>query len=187
MFYEYNLQNTIFVPKKNSYKILNCYDYGKCKKVTVTVNGLKIPFGVESYKGKNIVNIQFPKYKKNNNIYNIYSAVSQLETFMKKIDENDDQLNFESPEGLLANIGDKQFLPSIKHKDIKFDPMLRVHLKGGKNGITTQFKKEDGSFLESTKIKGLTGKFTLELGDLWITDEKYGLTWYLNSCVFSDF
>ena len=59
---DYYLSNIRFFKlKENLYKI-SLHDYGTYKKVLFTINDATAPFGIETYCGKDIINIEFTNY-----------------------------------------------------------------------------------------------------------------------------
>lgn len=186
-----NLYNVIFVNRRNNYNIyLKDWDNGKnwwsekvCK---FTTPSMAIPFGVEKYNYKEIVNLEFTGLNENNSVYNFYSKIKQIDTFMinlSKYENFAEKLKFTPSQDLLNKLRGKDYVSCIRQRPGKFDSLLRVHIKKtGKKYTTEIVKYVEGQkvYTSLSEIKGKSGKFRLELGSLWITNTKFGLTLLLD-------
>lgn len=177
---------------------LNIYDiyfkkYRNNRKIYVFKNGinntikirtpyLKIPFGVENYFGKSILNVEFTNYKNNNHSLTFFTTIKQIDDLFNKFIYDKNNINkFKNlSETIFHNLDD--YNPSINMRD-KYDPLMRIHLKKTKNKITTRFYKivnGEKTIASPYSCKGKSCRLELELSSMWIRDNKYGLIWYAN-------
>ena len=157
---EYNLYNIKFVKDKKNYRI-----YHKNKLVTISTPFMYIPFGIENYKYKNILNIEFKD--NNNDIHNLCAIIKQIDKFFRKL-SYDDNLTY-----LKVNVKNKRYISCMRYK---IKPLLRTHLKK-----QTIICDKDNKYVKN--IKGKSGKFVLHMGTLWVTKDSYGLIWYVDKCI----
>ena len=190
---KYNLFNLIFIKNKKNYSIL-IKDWqeinGKKKKITKKVLFktplMTIPFGIEKYFFKDIINLEFLNYEKDNICKNFYSLICQIDNFMSKILWNN---KFQNELGLEDNfineLKNKKYLSCIKIRPNNFDPLLRTHLSKKGNQINTQFFTEDidkkKSLININNLEKKIGYFVIELSSLWINNDNYGLTWIIKA------
>lgn len=169
-----NLYNLIFTKRGKNYTIV--LRNGKdLKKFAFASPALKIPFGVEKYNYKRIVNLQFIDYKKNNSLYNFYSCLKQLDNFFYRLSYDTTVNNHFSP-NLIEQLKGKQYIPFMKKS---YAPILRTHLRETAKKLITEVKQGD-TYVELDDLKGVFCTAKIELGSLWITDTSYGVTWYVN-------
>lgn len=133
------------------------------KKIKFILNNIVIPFGVEIYNQKEIVNIEIQP--KNNESYNYISIIESLENKVRnsKIDM----------------IKNKNLITSIK--DSKFGKILRTHLIPDPD-IYIKSKSNSKINLLKTNLKNCESNITILLKGIWIKDESYGLLWSLSEC-----
>jgi hypothetical protein len=178
-FYNYNFKEIAFYNNKKSY---NIFIYKEMmKEIIFNTPKLNIPFGIEDYNNKKIVNLEFKNIESNNNIYNLYSNIKNVELFFENLIENSKIINRDLPNNLLNDIKNKQFISCIKEKK-NFDPLFRTHLKKIKKKYLTNFKnKNNNEEIIYSNIKKMNGIFSICLKSLWISNESYGLIWNLQS------
>ncbi len=133
------------------------------KKIKFSLNNVVIPFGVEIYNSKEIVNIEIQP--KNNESYNYISIIESIEN---KIEN--------SKLDILKN---KNLIPSIK--DSKYGKILRTHLVNDPE-IFIKSKTDSKINLMKTNLKNSESNVNISLKGIWIKDESYGLYWSLSCC-----
>lgn len=139
------------------------------KKKYIELNGITIPFGVENYQNKNIINIEI-NTKKNNKFHNTYSILSSFENELKTLRDNKICSN-----ELKNSLQDKEYYPNMRES--KCGQIIRTQLFG-QPIITTQFIGQKMS-APISNIKKSIANVKLELGGLWITESNYGISWYI--------
>jgi len=176
----------------NNYNIFNGNIF-KHKQIGMKTPILTSPFGIEKYLNKHIINIEFTNLKENNDVYNFYAKIQQIDDFFKKIKWNKNILNLVNnkiPQELINKIQNKNYISCIRQR-ANFDPLLRVHLLEKKNVYITKFHTSSGSNIANNlfhfnntnekKVNKIIGEFIITFGNLWITDSSYGLTLFLKS------
>lgn len=133
------------------------------KKIKFSLNNILIPFGVEIYNSKEIVNIEIQP--KNNESYNYISIIESIEN--KIINSKLD---------ILKN---KNLITSIK--DSKYGKILRTHLINDPE-IFIKSKTDTKINLMKTNLKNSESNVNISLKGIWIKDESYGLYWSLSCC-----
>lgn len=153
-----------------NYIITNFQDH----KHTIILEGVDIPFGVETYEKKSILNIEIDP-KKNNKHHNYKAVISGFESELTK----KENIKYEK---LSKDIENKGYYPNIRES--KGGYILRCHIftvpevfamVSGKDK-TIKNIKDKRSMLDVTKIKA---NVELELGSLWTNENNYGFLWYV--------
>lgn len=99
--------------KKGSYLITS-----EGKDISIEIPDVKIPFGIEDYNKKKIVNIEFTGMELDNKVHNFYSQIIGFENLFQKEICNLDQCQIDQSD---------EFVSCIK-KNGKFTPMVRVNI-----------------------------------------------------------
>ncbi|AYV82062.1 MAG: hypothetical protein Homavirus5_4 [Homavirus sp.] len=182
----FDMYNIVFVKTKNNYMIF-IKNFNTLNRLRLKTPPMFTPFGIEKYNYKDIVNLEFHELKKNNDMYNFWSYLQQLDKFFINIKYENftTKLNNKIPEEIINGIKTKTYISCIRPRDGDFNPLLRTHIKKNKNTIQSVFYDESNTILNPNNIKSKIGNFTIELGFLWITDTQYGITWYINGGRFS--
>jgi hypothetical protein len=133
------------------------------KKIKFTLNNIVIPFGVEIYNQKELLNIEIQP--KNNESYNYISIIESIENKIlnSKLD-------------ILKN---KNFISSIK--DSKYGKILRTHLIKDPE-IYIKSKTDTKINLMKSNLKNSESNVNISLKGIWIKDDNYGLYWSLSDC-----
>lgn len=179
---DYYLSNIKIIRiKENLYK-LNLLDYGTYKKIIFNINNTITPFGIETFMGKDMMNVEFTNYNGNNDIYNIFTEINQFEKFIADIGNK--QLKFNLPPGLVNQIKNKKFVSCLKiSKD--FDPLLRTHIRKQGSTIKTVFYKDENgnkNYVNPFSLCKKKCRFSVCAENIWTTDDSYGIIFYLNLC-----
>lgn len=188
LFGSYDMNCCRFISQKGgSYRIKYIDNQDKYTNIIYKTPIIKVPFGVEEYAKKDIINLEFTDYQKNNDVFNFITQIEQLDDFLSRlqnIDDNNDEFFsksfvFNINKDVLYDIKGKQYVSCIRRNKGIYDPSLRTHLR--KKGKTIQSKvykqKEQISVFD---IKKHFGFFTIELGTLWTSSDQYGLVIYFN-------
>ena len=193
----YDFFNLFFLKTKNNYKIFN-----RSQKNSVSLSEklkfvspiLSIPFGVETYLGKEVLNIELTNLKKDNKIYNFYNMLKTIDNFFEKLSWNykiQKGIKSALPSDLLNLLKNKKYVSCIKNRPNNFDPLFRTHLKRNKKIMSSVFFKfEDNNknkvIIATDELKGKKANFILELEFLWIKNDNYGLGWYVNAAKINE-
>lgn len=146
------------------------------KKYTIVLEDVDIPFGVETYEKKHILNIEINQ-KKNNKHYNYFAAISGFESTLT------DSKNVKY-EKLARDIEGKGYYPNIRES--KGGHIIRCHIfttpsvfqmVSGKDKYIKNIK-DKRSMLDVEKVKA---NVELELGTFWVNDNNYGYLWYVKT------
>lgn len=137
--------------------------------IKIKLNNIFIPFGLEKFNNKHILNLEFDK---NINTHNNY--ISVLTSLENKIINK----TYETEINVESNLVNKSFTKSIKDSILGF--ILRTHLS---DSTEIFILKKDLSKMpiEKENLKGTNVNIELTLKGLWINDEKYGLYWNVNN------
>ena len=133
------------------------------KKIKFNLNNIVIPFGVEIYNSKEIVNIEIQP--NNNESYNYISIIESIENKIKN--------------SSLDMIKNKNLITSIK--DSKYGKILRTHLIKDPE-IYIKSKTDTKINLMKTNLKNSVSNVNISLKGIWIKDDSYGLYWSLSEC-----
>lgn len=175
LFFNYLKKNIIFLRQgrsEKSYKIMyrNKKEFIPLK---IKMEGIKIPFGIEKYKYKHIINLELINYKKNNKMYNLLNQLLIFDKFLR------------SPETLclsqdiLNKLKGKQYISCLKQS--KNNPLLRVHIKTKGKTMQSTFYKNGNKILPSD-IKNMICDSIIYINSLWITQTNYGVVFVLDNC-----
>jgi len=140
--------------KKGSY-LLGIQDGNQVNDIIFTSPIVRTPFGIENYKNKQNINVEFTGIKHDNEVSNFYS-------YLKGIEENIQNLQLED-----VDLSELDFVSSFKQTG-NFDPMIRVNLD---NDSEIPY---DGC-PKNTKIKAI-----IKLKKIWIWNERWGLYWVID-------
>lgn len=175
----YSLHDLAFIETKQGYNIfLNNIK----TQLNVVSPLIKSPFGIEtfgSYLKKQVINIEASDYRKNNDNYNFYCEMKNIDNFFRYLKKNNKYIQYELPDDLLDRIEGKNYISFIKYRK-GHDPLIRVFPKKNNNTMVAEFIMNDGTPFDLDSIKGVRGCFYLRLNTLWITGENYGLTWVMD-------
>lgn len=181
-FFSYNTQRFKIIKNRNIFYCMYREFDKKDTKITFKMNA-KIPFGVESYSNRYILNLELFGKDSNNEVNNVYVELKKLDIFMKSLsDASEFPEDYELPKYIPGAVLDKflykNYIPCVRDRE-NFDPHLRTHLKYSDGKIKTVFKKKSDSYLPEiigpAEIKGRTGTFDLHIAFLWFTQTDYGL------------
>ena len=133
--------------------------------IRIKIENVFIPFGVETYNNKYILNLEF---EAKSNIHNNYiSTLSNLEN--KIINKKyETEINIES---YMVN---KKFISSLKTSIL--GNILRTHI----SDLTEIYilKKDSSKMpIDKDNLKGTNVNLELTLKGIWINDDTYGFYW----------
>ena len=178
-YYNYNFKNIAFYQNKTTYNIFIYKDMMREIKIKSSI--LNIPFGIEDYNNKKIINLELFNIKSNNEVYKMYSQIKSIELFFENFLKNCNIIKRDLPNNLLNDIKNKSFISCIKDRE-NSNALFRVHIKKIKKKYLKVFKKKNKEILYNN-IKGNKGIFIICLKSLWISENNYGLIWSLDSGV----
>ena len=163
---------------------------GSKKSFRMVINGSKvslftpiiyIPFGIESYNGKHILNFEVDT-ERNNDLYNFYAQIYKIESVLQNLitpnintdDENNETDNELIDENIKSNhlqiynlIKGKQFVSCIKNGLKGY--LIRSYVNQG-----IDIKSNNNDFFSINQTKGKLAKLQIELGNLWIMPDTFG-------------
>lgn len=165
---------------------------GNKKSFRMTISGKKInyvspyvyiPFGAETYNGKQILNIEV-NVDKNNNLYNFLSSISQIDNMLQNLQKditdeqtehynennihNENKVQMDNKKYIKDLVKGKQFVSCIRNG--KNGHLIRTYIKQGIN-IHSPDNKE---FFKLSELKGRIAVVDIDLGNLWIMPDSYG-------------
>jgi hypothetical protein len=165
----------LLVSEKKGYRF--AYNFSKFKiKTPVCL----MPFGLETYNNKEIINIELSNAT--NEQINFNATVRMLDKLYqqfsnKQIQENNVFPFINLPAGFAKEVSNMEYSPCIKPSLL--GSIIRCHVKPNINVI----KKVNGTNVICSKndLKKSNAIIELELGNIWIHNNKYGLIWYINN------
>lgn len=137
--------------------------------IKIKLDNIFIPFGVEKFNNKLVLNLEFDK---NINTHNNY--ISVLSSLENKINNKTyaTEINVES---VLVN---KVFTSSLKESIL--GSILRTHITDSTDIFI--LKKDLSKMpIDKENLKGTNVNIELTLKGLWVNDEKFGLYWNINN------
>ena len=174
---KYNMYDIMITKQKKSKNkyIIYALLKGKFIPLKLKLTKIKIPFGLENYNRKYIINAEFLK---TNLGENQHKKIILIDKFMKNISKNPETLKKISVEFKL-HIKGKQYVTCLREK-VGCNPLLRLHTKmKGKNIVTTVCKnKEPYSILD---LKGKICDVEIEFTSIWVTDWNWGFVININT------
>jgi hypothetical protein len=137
------------------------------QKITLSLKGVIIPFGSEKFNNQYIVNIELPN--RINEHYNTYVEIYNFETDLeqKKINDKD----------ILKDIEGKTYHANIR--DSLKGRIIRTYLHGNPEIYSIIGNKK--FLMTSSELKKTFCDIELYLGIFWITQEEYGILWYIDN------
>lgn len=147
-------------------------DEGKNIKAGFKLEQSKTYFGLEDYGKNKILNIEVNNKGTNNETYNRFAAISQIEALFANLIDQKDYMNM----GLRQLMKGREFYSSIRTDDKTALPILRTKAVPG---FTANY--DDGN-IAADYIKQ-KGAFTVILSSVWFNDTHYGLNWITRSLV----
>lgn len=142
--------------KKGSY-LLGLQEGNQIVDLVFTSPVVRTPFGIEEYKNKQNINVEFTGKDYDNDVLNFYNYLKGVEeSIQKNLDLGDD-----------IDLSELEFVSSFKQTG-KFDPMLRVN-------ISDDSEIPYDGCSKNTKIKAV-----IKLKKIWIWNERWGIYWVID-------
>lgn len=143
---------------------------GKLKKYVIKTPIMKIPFGVETYQGKYILNLEFTNKNKDDHVKLFHDLINNIDDYFRTLK------GIQVDDRLLDLSKNKNYYTCVKNRPNEFDPLLRTNIKKNKNIIITEIvdKNNDPKTLFDLKPNNQIVAF-IEISNLWIHDDMYGL------------
>ena len=132
---------------------------------TINLKNIHLPFGVEPYNHREIINIELKN--NNNNDYNIYSHILTIENKLKEYLESSDM-----PINIKQNFENKTFMSNIKKSLLGY--IVRTHINNSLDVYIYQ-KKGTKLFLPKTILNKSVCNIKLNFRGLWMNDTNYGV------------
>lgn len=158
---------------KNTYTI-NKISKGKLSKYTFKSPLMYLPFGIEEYKNKFIVNGEFTNYLKNPLMKDFLLFIEDIDTFFEELE------TIKCKDGSVLDLKEKTYSPLIRRRG-KFAPQLRTHIKKNKNKIITECKKGENAISLFDIEKKSYAFLEIEISSLWCYSDNYGILLNVNS------
>ena len=133
------------------------------KKPILILKNVLLPFGIEIFNKKKILNIEINP-KAGNNHYNIYSLINNFEKNMA------DKTKFKNND-LCNDIDGKGYYQNMRKSVLGY--IIRTHLFGTPNVH---------SFIGQMTLNDITkvrANILIEFGCVWINENNYGIIWYV--------
>jgi hypothetical protein len=169
---ELELQKLKFSKLKSKTNVINYLitDYNN-KKHSIILENVNIPFGIEKYEGRHILNIEISP-KKNNKHNNYYSMISYFEKELT----DPENIKYEK---ILRSIENKGYYPNLRES--KEGYIIRTHTLHVPE-VYVILNTKNGQIIDKRHIdnvKQTKSNIELELGTFWITENNYGFTWFV--------
>jgi len=157
----YKKTNNSDIYKKN-YSIINKLG----NRPTISIENIVIPFGYELYNKKYILNLKLNIT--NNHHYNILSTILAFENEIANINNYTDK-------DIIQDIEGKEYFHNLKQDEhfIRTYVIGTPNIYANINGIKTSLTHND--------IKKTIANVEIELGTFWITDNNYGILWFIKN------
>ena len=140
--------------KKNFYQI-NIKDEDEFKNLIIKLNDCYLPFGLETYGKKYLINFEVDVPSEFNDL------IRKLESKLGDLIGNDD---YE--------------LKSVFHKKPKYNLLCKAHLKSNNNMIITKYQINNNDISVFEIVKNKKYNLELEISGIWIFKNTFGL--YIN-------
>nr|QBK88853.1 MAG: uncharacterized protein LCMiAC01_05350 [Mimivirus LCMiAC01] len=175
---EQNLYNIIFIPTRNNYE-LHFKNADGLHEIIISTPLMALPFGVERYKYKDVLNIEF---NDSNNSKNMYNTMLQIDNFFMRLSSDKNMMKKMTHETNIYNkIHDKTYKSCVRTNQ-GHHPLFRTHIKNKKIKSLINERSKLRASSEENLTKPIHGYFKLHLSSLWISKYDYGLTWYVKGC-----
>ena len=148
------IEDIILKTKSNSFNQLVVKDNNDYKNLVINLKNCLIPFGLEEYNGKYVLNFETDK----NNDFN--KLIEKLESEMNNLLEN----SFD--------------LKSVLSKRDNYDILCKGHIKKNRNKIITKYIKDKNELSIFSLEKGKTYNLELEISGIWTFKNNAG--YYIN-------
>jgi hypothetical protein len=142
---------------KINYKIINKYN----DTIIFTIKNIYIPFGIEKYNDKNLLNLELNPEKYNEH-YNANIFLMQLEKELIE-KQNIKDIN------IINAIQNKSFFSNVKKNNEKI--IIRNYMIG----MPDIYMKINNKKFQIFDCKNKRGNVKIEIFTLWITLDKYGI------------
>jgi len=132
------------------------------KKPTIRLEKVYIPFGVENFNDRQIINIEIHPKKH----YNAYSMINGFENQLSNLENYSDKI-------VLENIQNKGYYKNMRKSKLGYIIRTHVFHKPEIFCNIAGFK----TLMSTSDIKNTNSNVDLELGTFWINENNYGITW----------
>ena len=128
------------------------------------------PFGIEEYKGKLVLNLEFTNKDTNKQMKAFFKDINKYDVFFNNLNSIDD-----------LDLSNKQYSNFIKIRG-NYDPLVRMSLKRSKYRTTTDCYLENAVTHEKEQIttssirKNDKIQVVFCVDNLWLHEDKYGIS-----------
>jgi hypothetical protein len=136
------------------------------KKITISLKNINIPFGVELYKNKKVINIEIND-KDSNDLYNECIEILSFEKYLS-------EKKFNNQFNITNDVMEKQYYHNIRQSLKGY--IIRCYIENAK--IYT-IQNDYEILINDDCLKNTKCDVILELGNLWINEINYGIIWYI--------
>jgi len=150
-------------------------------KLIIKTPELHIPFGIELYNRKEILN--FSLIDNNNERHNFIHYIKTLEKIFEEISNKKSPLLpfIKFPPDFIKDINQKENVKTLRSSNNSY--LLRTHLS--KNTEIIKLNNNKKIYIEKKDILNKKCSCELELSRIWIYKNKYGLLWNVNKIVIA--
>lgn len=171
-----NLKYLRLIPTKYNYALY----FNPKTKIRFTTPPMNVPFGIEKYNNKFIINLELKFKNISNDANNFFAYLKQLDLFFRNLTNT----AYILPQGMDSELSNKEYNSLLKISPSNF--IFRVNSKKPKifinpNSGVNQDDHEREILCTSDDIKNKQCICEIELDNLWIYGSKYGLIFNVTS------
>lgn len=157
--------------KNGNFSLLTKTLNNKYKRIKIKFPSVYIPFGVERYNDKRIINFSFYGNNKNNTAYTNIFKLQTLNDKIKHIIASSEQIDTDS----------KEYVPFYNVSTLEFDEEMgeQYMIRCYASHTLTIIHKEYGE-IDSKNIKGHSCYIDVSIGSIWVHNDKYGCMLYVD-------
>ena len=148
------IEEIVLKSKSSSFNQIVIKDNNDYKNLVINLKDCIIPFGLEEYNGKYILNFEIGKNKEFNDL------ILKLESEINNLLENSFSIK------------------SVLSKRDNYDILCKGHIKKNRNKIITKFIKDKNELSIFSLEKGKSYNLELEISGIWIYKNNAG--YYIN-------
>lgn len=155
------------IPEKRGGYRLSYYG----NKIRVTTPIISIPFGFETYQKKEILNLLIDD--DDNDKHNFIHYITELEQYLQNPKYN-------MHPNYNGDINNKTFINTLRKNNNNKNYILRINAKNSDN---VDIRDKNGKLVFKHDIIHKNCKCIIELSNVWIYGDNYGLVWNLSNII----